>query len=77
MSKMERLTDVFRSVFNDETIGFSEKTTADDIPAWDSVAHISLIFAVEDEFGVRFSESDLARLKDVGDLLDIIERRSS
>jgi len=49
--------------------------TADDIAAWDSVSHIQLVFAVEDEFGIRLSMKDLEGLVDVGSLLATIERR--
>ena len=42
--------------------------TADDIPAWDSITHIQLIFAVEEEFGIRLTMQDLESLDDVGAL---------
>lgn len=31
-------------------------------PQWDSLKHMELVFALEDEFGVRFDESEFARL---------------
>lgn len=73
---MERLTEVFRTTFNDEEIELRPETTADDIAAWDSVSHITLIYAVEDEFGVKFSTKDLASLSCVGDLAATVERRA-
>jgi acyl carrier protein len=50
--------------------------TADDVAAWDSVSHITLIYAVEDEFGLRFSPRDLEGLGCVGDLAAAIARRT-
>ena len=47
---IERLNDVFRDVFDDDTLEVDENTTADDIEDWDSIEHITLIGAVEDEF---------------------------
>ena len=47
---IERLDDVFRDVFDDDTLEVDENTTADDIEDWDSIEHITLIGAVEDEF---------------------------
>ncbi|MBS1462900.1 MAG: acyl carrier protein, partial [Ruminiclostridium sp.] len=47
----ERLNEVFRNVFDDDDIEVEAGTTADDIEDWDSLEHINLISAVEDEFG--------------------------
>ena len=62
-----RLNAVFREVFDDESIAVSENTTAADIEDWDSLTHIQLIAAVEDEFGVKFSS-----MKNVGEMAQII-----
>jgi len=32
---------------------------------WDSLRHMNLIFAIEDEFGVRFGDDEIARLTSV------------
>lgn len=69
-----RLTDVFRATFADESLELAPETTADDIPAWDSIAHIRLIFAVEEEFGIKLSTQDLESLDDVGALQAAIAR---
>ena len=71
----DRLTEVFRTTFGDETLMLDPAMTADDVAGWDSVSHIQLVFAVEDEFGIRLSMKDLEGLVDVGSLLATIERR--
>ena len=63
---IERLDDVFRDVFDDDTLEVDENTTADDIEDWDSIEHITLIGAVEDEFKMRFK---------MGEMIGIIEQR--
>lgn len=70
-----RMTEVFRTTFGDETITVSAQMTADDVEAWDSVTHITLIYALEDEFGVKFSSRDIAGFTCVGDIIDTLERR--
>jgi acyl carrier protein len=70
----DRLTEVFRTTFADESINLSPEMTADDIPAWDSITHIQLIFAVEEEFGINLSMKDLESLDDVGALRAAIAR---
>ena len=70
----ERLNDVFRDVFDDDTISVSEDTTAADIDGWDSLMHITLISAVEDEFDIKFDMKSVVAMKNVGDMADVIER---
>jgi acyl carrier protein len=75
MSDVEqRLTSIFRTTFGDEGLVLSPEMTADDVAGWDSVNHIQLIFAVEDEFGIKLSMKDLEGLEDVGALLEAIGR---
>ena len=67
------LNEVFRDVFDDESITVDEETTAEDVDGWDSLEHINLIAAVEQEFGVKFSMGHLVSMKIVGEMMDIIE----
>ena len=50
--------------------------TADDVAGWDSISHIRLIFAIEDEFGIKLSMKDLEGLDDVGSLSRTIARHT-
>jgi len=75
MDEIERrLTDVFRTTFGDESIVLHPEMTADDIAVWDSVSHIQLIFAVEEEFGIKLSMQDLEGLENVGALQAAVAR---
>ena len=73
----QRLTEVFRTTFGDESIELQPEMTADDIENWDLVSHITLIYAVEDEFGIKFSTRDLERLACVGDLIALVTQRAA
>ena len=68
----ETLNGVFRDVFDDPEITVSDETTADDIEDWDSLEHINLVAAVEQEFGIRFSMGQVQSMKNVGEMVDII-----
>ncbi len=72
----ERLTKIFRDVFDDETITITEKTTADDIDAWDSLEHITLISAVEKAFKMRFTMKEVSGMKNVGEMINILAERA-
>ncbi len=68
----EKLNEVFRDVFDDDAIVVTDKTTADDIEEWDSLEHINLIAAVEQEFGMKFNMGQVLSMKNVGEMADII-----
>ena len=68
----EKLNEVFRDVFDDEEITVTDATTADDIEEWDSLEHINLLAAVEQEFGMKFNMGQVVSMKNVGEMADII-----
>lgn len=69
----EKLTEVFMDVFDVEDITISDATTAADVEGWDSLTHISLIASVEDEFDIKFDMKAIQGLKNVGEMVNIIE----
>lgn len=69
-----KLNEVFQDVFDDEGIRVTDDTTAEDIEDWDSLMHITLISAVEDEFGIKFQMKEIVGMKNVGEMADIIVR---
>ena len=71
-----RLNEVFRDVFDDDSITVGPRTTADDIEDWDSLEHITLISAVERAFKMKFKMSEISSMKNVGEMVSIIEQRS-
>jgi acyl carrier protein len=75
MDTLTQLQDVFRRIFEDDALTISRATTAQHIEAWDSVQNVTLMLEVETEFKVRFSTSEMAYLKEVGDLVDLIEKK--
>jgi acyl carrier protein len=71
-----RLTPILREVFSDETLVVSECMTADDVGRWDSLTHINMIYAVEKSFNVRFSIKDARSMKNVGELIELIKKKT-
>jgi acyl carrier protein len=64
----ERLEEVFRAVFNDDSIEIHDSTTAKDIPGWDSVTHINLMLSIEQAFNQQFSSEQFSGFKNIGEL---------
>ncbi len=71
----KKLEKVFRDLFDDETIKLSEETVSDDIEDWDSLEHINLLVAIEDEFNMKFNMNEVQSMKNVGEMVDIIMSR--
>ena len=51
----------------------SRKTLA----AWDSLRHMNLILALEDEFGVEFSDKEIADINSLDPLLEALRTKCS
>ena len=74
MSITETLNQVFSMVFDDDTIQIRSDMTANDVDGWDSLSHIILITTVESKFDIRFTQKELLRQRNVGDMVADIER---
>ena len=71
----ERLNEVFRDIFDDESIVLTSETTAAAIPRWDSFNHVNIMVACEAAFGIRFRGAELEELRNVGELVQVIRRK--
>jgi len=72
MEIKERLQEIFRDIFDDEELEIREEMSAKDIEDWDSLAQINLIIAIEKEFGVKFNLEEVSKLKNIGEMLELI-----
>jgi acyl carrier protein len=72
---INQLTGIMRDVFDDDSIDATESMTADDVEAWDSLSHIRLIVSIEKRFNIKFTNVEVERLRNVGDLLNAIEAK--
>ena len=71
------LKTVFQSVFNETDIAITREMTAEDVPSWDSLHHIQLISEVERAFRIKFKLREVMTMKNVGDLIDLINRKTT
>lgn len=71
----EAVNEIFHDVFDDESIVVGEATTANDVEDWDSLEHINLVCAVEERFAMKFTMAEVTSMKNVGEMVSIIEER--
>ncbi|MFT5125713.1 MAG: acyl carrier protein [Kiritimatiellia bacterium] len=72
-----RVQDIFRDIFDNDELTIARETVADDVEDWDSLNHINLVTALEAEFKIRFALGELQGLKNVGDMLDLVQQKIS
>jgi acyl carrier protein len=70
METFDELNAIFRKVFYDDDIKISRENTADDIEGWDSLSHLNLVVAVEKHFGIKFTNAEIAKWKNIGEMYD-------
>ena len=71
------LTGIFCDIFDLQSIVLTANTTAEDVPGWDSVNHITLVVETERAFGIKFQTTEIEDLKNVGDLVRLIKAKSN
>lgn len=67
----QRLQQIFREALDDNKLTLSDTLSPETRPAWDSLVHVKLIMACEEEFGIKFTidetveSTSVAKLKAV------------
>ena len=74
MDILLELQEIFREVFEDDSIILSYETTSEDIEDWDSLAQMQLIMEIEKKYKIRFSVKDIENAKNVGEFVKLVER---
>jgi len=76
-STADRVHDVIRDVLLQPDLELTDTTTAGDVDGWDSLAHISILFSLESAFGIRFADTEMGSIQNVGELVTLIDAKSA
>ncbi len=71
----DRLKHTILSALELDEFDLEDETVAGEVPGWDSLSHVKVISAVEAEYGARFTTIELLKLRKVGDLQALVDRR--
>ena len=74
---LNRLSVLVGDLLELDDLKLTMATTAENVPGWDSLAHVRIVLAAEQAFGLRFKTAEIAALKTVGDLVKLIEHHSA
>lgn len=67
-----KLQNIFRDFFNNPELTVGPDTVSEDMEEWDSVAHIQLIYEIEEEFDIQFEADDIHRMSGINALIEKI-----
>ncbi len=71
----DTLVRVMRETFDDEALQVNRETSAAHVSEWDSLTNIELLVNIQTTFGVKFNTGEIASLKNVGELVDVLIAR--
>jgi acyl carrier protein len=71
----EDLKSVILEILHLEDWDIKDETRAYEVPGWDSLNHINIILGVEKHFSVRFENTELFKLKNIGDLQRLLDAK--
>jgi acyl carrier protein len=72
---LEKLTDLFVQIGEDDDVVLADATTAEDVEGWDSIFHVKFIIAIEREFKIRFDASEINSAANAGELAAMVEKK--
>ena len=70
----EGVDAVIREVFGLGHFALTDETSPAEIPGWDSLGNVNVMFGLEKEFGLQFSDDDFAPATSIGELKERIRR---
>ena len=60
-----------------DDLEIADATVAADVDDWDSLNHVKLVVAIEEQFGVRFANREIAAWEKVGDMREALAAKLS
>ena len=70
---MENLLDLISGILKINRLNINADSGPDNIPNWDSLAHIAIITAVEQTYDIQFSMPEMLGVKKVKDIFDLLK----
>lgn len=69
------LEPIFQDVLDQPNLKLTPESNATNVEDWDSLAHVTLVGAVERRFKLKFTLAELQSLKNIGDMANLIQKK--
>lgn len=70
---IRQIEEIMRDTFDDDSITITPETTAADVDTWDSMNHVRLIVAMEQDFGISMPMEQVSGLQNVGEMVALVD----
>ena len=70
------LSEILQDVFDDDSLTASPTLTAAQVEGWDSMGNVRFFLSIEQEFGLRFNASEISGIKNIGELVSLLEQKA-
>lgn len=69
------IQDIIATTLEQPDLQVSMRSKAEDVVGWDSFNHVNIIIAIEERFNLEFKSGEVEKMRAVGDLVQLIERK--
>ena len=69
---LDRVRSIAADVLEVPTAKITPATSPENTDTWDSVHHLNLVLALEQEFNLQFEPEEIDQMKDIQHILDIL-----
>jgi acyl carrier protein len=72
---LTKVQSAFKSAFDVDPRTVTMDTTPDEVPAWDSMGHVTLASSLEQTFGLTFDVDDLMEMENVREICRVVQAK--
>ena len=75
MTLENRLQDLFKTLFPEEVLNFTNTLDSKNLTSWDSIKFIIMVVALEEEFNIALSNEELLSLDSYKSILIMLKEK--
>jgi len=69
---LNRVREIVSDVLQVDAGAVTPDSSPENVASWDSVQHLNLVLALEDEYGLQFLPEEMDQMKTVGEIAQLV-----